>query len=204
MSGRYTARVVREPSFESLEGMTQEAFAEWIERHEPLGVARYELLNGRIVMTPPAGYPHGGLGVRIARAISDHAGDGLVFESSQGYALPSGDTVGPDVTFVSRSRWEAGPKPAVGEFIRIVPDLVVEILSPSTSSRDRGEKKAIYERNGVRELWLVDPRARRIVRFVLADGRFDLGQGFDEDERITSTVLPGLDAPVAGLVTLEP
>ncbi len=204
MSGRYTRRVVREPSFESLEGMTQEAFADWVGQHEPLGVARYELLNGRIVMTPPAGYPHGGLGARIVVLVREHGEDGLVFESSQGYALPSGDTVGPDVSFVSRPRWEAGPKPAVGEFIRIVPELVVEILSPSTSSRDRGEKKAIYERNGVRELWLVDPRARRIVRFVLGDGRYDLGRVFDEDERITSTVLPGLDAPVAGLVTLEP
>jgi Uma2 family endonuclease len=37
------------------------------------------------------------------------------------------------------------------------PDLVVEILSPSTRSRDRGAKRAIYARFGVRELWLVDP-----------------------------------------------
>jgi Uma2 family endonuclease len=45
--------------------------------------------------------------------------------------------------------------------LRIVPDLVVEVLSRKTASQDPGEKKAIYERNGVREYWLVDPRTRR-------------------------------------------
>lgn len=200
---RYTAVVMRDPSFESLEAMSQEAFAEWVERHEPLGVGRYELLNGRVVMTPPARYPHGGIEVRFVRVIGEHAGDGLVFGSSQGFALPSGDTVEPDVALVSRARWEAGPKPAVGEFIRIVPDLVVEVLSPSTASRDRGEKKAIYERNGVGEYWLVDTRGRRVTRFVLGEGRFDLGTVLEDDARLTSTLLPGLDVAVAELVALD-
>lgn len=200
--GDYTGRILREPSFESLESMTQEAFAEWVERRAP-DVGRCELLNGRIVMTPPAAYPHGRLEARIVRALEEVAGRGLVFGSSQGFAFPSGDTVEPDAAFVSRERWDAGPRPASGEFIRIVPDLVVEILSPSTTSRDRGEKKAIYERNGVLELWLVDPRALRVTRFVSTAGRFDAGTLYEDDARAASTVLPGLDLDIATLLRAD-
>jgi Uma2 family endonuclease len=86
--------------------------------------------------------------------------NGKVLDSSQGFELPSGDTVEPDHSFVSNERWDAAPAPKLGEFLKVVPDLVVEVLSQKTASQDRGEKKAIYERNGVREYWLVDPRAR--------------------------------------------
>ena len=59
--------------------------------------------------------------------------------SSAGYDLPSGDTLEPDVSFLSAARLAAGPAPERGRFLRIVPDLVVEILSDSTAKRDRGE-----------------------------------------------------------------
>src|SRR5206468_2365640 len=51
------------------------------------------------------------------------------------------------------------------------PDLVVELLSPSTESRDRREKLAVYARHGVREYWLVDPEKQRIEVFVLESGK---------------------------------
>ena len=199
----YTGGVVRDLVFESVEGVTQPEFAAWLER-APLAPGRYELLNGRVVMTPPAGYPHGSVGAALLVAIDAHVRlreAGRVLDSSQGYELPSGDTVEPDVSFVSHERWSAGPAPEEGKFLRIVPDLVVEVLSPTTASRDRGEKKAIYERAGVRELWLVDVRARRVTRLVLGEGRFDVGTSFEEDETLESTVLPGLAVAVASLMT---
>ena len=54
------------------------------------------------------------------------------------------------------------------------PDLVVEILSPSTARHDRGRKKDAYERNGVREYWIVDPSNRSIEQYILENGRFAL------------------------------
>lgn len=198
----YTGGVVRDLVFESVDGVTQTEFAAWV-GHASLAPGRYELLNGRVVMTPPAGHPHGSVGAALIMAIGAHVhgqGAGRVLDSSQGFELPSGDTVEPDVSFVSQARWAAGPAPEVGKFLRIVPDLVVEILSPTTASRDRGEKKAIYEKAGVGELWLVDVRARRVTRFVLVAGRFDLGTHFEEDETLESAVLPGLAVPVAPLM----
>jgi Uma2 family endonuclease len=188
--------------FESIDSMTPSEFAGWVERAS-LAPGRYELLNGRVVMTPPASYPHGGVGATLVRAIGNHveaSASGRVFDASQGFELPSGDTVEPDVTFISHARWIQGPPPEEGRFLRIVPDLVVEVLSPATASRDRGEKKAIYERNAVGEYWLVDVRARRVIRFVLVDGRFDAGTSFEEDAALESTVLPGFSAAIADLM----
>lgn len=54
------------------------------------------------------------------------------------------------------------------------PDLVVEVLSPSTAKKDRMHKKAVYEACGVREYWLVDPENRTIEQYLPRDGRLEL------------------------------
>jgi len=54
------------------------------------------------------------------------------------------------------------------------PDLAVEILSPSTWKNDRGHKKDMYEKHGVREYWIVDPMSRVIEQYVSENGRFVL------------------------------
>ena len=54
------------------------------------------------------------------------------------------------------------------------PDLVVEVLSPSTARYDRGHKRDVYEAHGVREYWIVDPMSRNVEQYVLEDGKFVL------------------------------
>lgn len=161
-----------EPVFESVAKYGPEEFAAWVRGRESSGDAhRYELLRGRIVMTPPAAYPHGAIETRISAPMSVFvraSGLGEVFGSSQGFRLPTDDIVEPDVAFVARARLEAAA-PVVGEFLRVVPDVVVEILSPSTRDYDVNEKRGIYERAGVREYWLVDPDARRVTILSLDD-----------------------------------
>jgi Uma2 family endonuclease len=185
-------------SFESTRTVAREEFARWLAKRPPDDVYRYELLNGRIIMNPPAGGTHGSVAVRIARLLMNFVEEGRlghVFDSSTGYDLASGDTVSPDASFVAKSRLASPPE----EFLTIAPDLAVEILSPSTASRDRGEKKAIYERNGVPEYWLIDHRAREVTIFLLTDGRYDRGRVFGVGQRFASTVLAGLEVEVAGL-----
>jgi len=55
-----------------------------------------------------------------------------------------------------------------------VPDLVVEVLSPSTAKHDRGYKKDLYEKSGVREYWIVEPNMRSIEAYLLSDGKYEL------------------------------
>jgi Uma2 family endonuclease len=186
--------------FESTRTMAQPDFPAWVDARSRWQPGHYELLNGSVVMTPPAGYPHGEIASRIQGLLGPFVRArklGRVFDSSQGFELPSGDTIEPDASFVSNARWSAGPPPEEGKFLRVVPDLVVEILSATTASRDRGEKRAIYERNGVGEYWLVDWRTREVTVLLLGDGRYGQERVHAFADRIEAEVVPGLVVPVA-------
>jgi Uma2 family endonuclease len=192
-----------EPVFESITSMDQASFAAWIEARPAHDDNHYELLNGRVVMTPPAGWPHGSIGSRIVTRMtlaSDAGRHGRVFDASQGFELPTGDTVEPDACFVSMERWRTAAPPQLGKFLAVVPDLVVETLSKTTATRDRGEKKAIYAAAGVREYVLVDVRARTLTVFLREGARFDGGRILGEDESWQSTALPGLTLCLAELL----
>ena len=54
------------------------------------------------------------------------------------------------------------------------PDLVIEVLSPSTAKHDRGHKKDVYEAHGGREYWIVSPAERSVEQYVLENDRFRL------------------------------
>ena len=123
--------------FRSEERFTQQEFFEWLQRRAC--VRRQSLrAHPRTHRREPAG----GNG-RTARSRSasragcsrswrQHLDLGVVRGSSAGYDLPSGDTLEPDVSFMPKARYAAGPAPVRGRFLGIVPDLAVEILSKST------------------------------------------------------------------------
>src|SRR5262245_58977434 len=97
-----------ETAFRSEELFTQEEFWRWLQKRPSSDINHYELIGGRIVMTPPAGYPHGGVESLLVHRLVDFVEPrqlGKVFGSSTGYDLPSGDTLEPDVSFVSRARF---------------------------------------------------------------------------------------------------
>ena len=174
---------------------TQDEFEVWCANLDGSQIGRFEFLYGCVVAEPPSHWPPGKLDAafvhRLASRVED-PGHGLVFGSSQGFALPSGDTVEPDVAVVLRETWEAAPPPTAGRFLTVVPDLVVEVLSPSTARRDRGPKRDIYERNGVREYWLVDPRRREITILALGvEGRFGPEHTAAGDDPARSKLLAG-------------
>lgn len=73
----------------------------------------------------------------------------------------------PDIIFIDKTN-----TPLIkSEGLHGAPDLVIEILSPESTRFDRGEKKAVYERSGVKEYWLVDPETKNAEGFVLKAGK---------------------------------
>ncbi|MGH7962642.1 MAG: Uma2 family endonuclease [Candidatus Binatia bacterium] len=181
-------------AFVSTETFTQKEFKRWLDALSSSDINHYELLRGRIVMTPPAGWPHAPVEINISTPLATfvHAhGLGMVLGSSAGYDLPSGDTVEPDISFISAARLAAGPAPQRGKFLRIVPNLAIEILSASTAHKDRIEKKAIYEENGVEEYWIVDTKRREISMYVLSGKRFGRARVYTARETLRSRVLAG-------------
>jgi Uma2 family endonuclease len=183
-----------ETAFRSEERFTQPQFLEWLEENEGFLSGHCELIDGAVVLTPPARYPHSDVTTNLVLAIGAHVAKrrlGRVYESSAGYELPSGDTLEPDVSFLSNLRLAMGPVPHPGGLLRIVPDLVVEVLSPSTERRDRTEKRRLYGRNGVEEYWLVDPATRIVTVLRLGLAGYDDVREF-ACGAIRSRVLPNL------------
>lgn len=120
---------------------------------------RYEAIEGDLYMTPAPSTRHqticGHLYRELWRALVD-PGHGQLWFAPLGVEFPStGEGVQPDIVFVSKDRQGI----LAPEGLRGAPDLVVEILSPTTASRDRGIKLRLYERHGVAEYWIVDPEA---------------------------------------------
>jgi Uma2 family endonuclease len=113
--------------------------------------------------------------------------------------LPTGDTVEPDASYVSHERWRKGPRPQREKLLRIVPDLVVEILSPDSRTRDLGRKREIYAAAGVREYWVLDTDRRRLLVFDLASDPDAPARVLTARQRLTTSLLPALRARVGEL-----
>jgi Uma2 family endonuclease len=122
-----------------------------------------ELIAGEAVLVPPLGGPassaQGELYVALHRWQEVTGGEGLLLQDVF-VAFPDGSRPAPDIAW-----WSAEHRPPVvrGAMQRI-PDLVIEVLSPSTRANDLGVKRDLYMHSGVGELWLVDPHARTITR----------------------------------------
>jgi Uma2 family endonuclease len=202
MHPRSPEDIMVDTEFISTQRFTQAEFEEWVmSKSVPSDLYRYELIRGHVVMEPPAGYPHGETEAAIVRLLGNAVAAchlGKVYGSSQGFNLPNGDTLEPDAAFVSHERLLAAPPPEVGKFLRVVPELVVEVLSRSTRSRDQRDKRDIYRSVGVREYWMVDPIARVVLRVTFAqDGDHEVK--LRPGETLQSSVIAALVTPVSDL-----
>ena len=76
--------------------------------------------------------------------------------------------------------------------IKGAPDMIVEIISPSTALKDKREKKALYEKSGVREYLIVYPAEDLVERFIYVDGHYDIGEVFGWEEVLPLALFPEL------------
>jgi len=83
------------------------------------------------------------------------------------------------------------------------PELVVEVLSPATSARDLRQKKALYERSGVKEYLVIDPLEHYAIRFLNGPEGFDKGTVFAADERLVLATLEDFEVPLWEVFELE-
>jgi Uma2 family endonuclease len=158
---------------------------------------RYELIKGELERMAPATLEHAWTEswfVRHLGTIADAQHLGAVFGSSAGYVFGHNpDTVlEPDVSFVRADRLPRGADWRA--FAEVVPDLVVEIVSPSERKAHLDRKIAIYLAAGVRLVWYVDPRRRSIT--VFAPDR-EPAVLHEADELDAGSVVPGFRTRVA-------
>ena len=158
-----------------------------------------ELVRGELRVTPPAGGPHGCVATNIVCRLHpfvEARGLGRVFADGAGYLLLElPRTVrSPDASYVRADRL---PSEGIGPgFLRVAPDLAVEVLSPSETASELEEKLDDYRACGTPLIWVVDP-VRRTVMIVASDAPVRwLREG---DVLDGGTVVPGFSCPVAEL-----
>ena len=162
---------------------------------------RYELLDGDLIMVPAPNLKHQKvqrrLGQRLSQFIEEHD-LGEFFYAPCDVFLSDSNVVQPDLLFVSR---EHEHLLSDGEKVRGAPDLVVEILSPSTADKDRGStadkdrgsKRELYGRHGVAEYWLVDPIAETVSIHRQRGGVLAATDTFSRGQTLRSALLAGLE-----------
>jgi Uma2 family endonuclease len=87
---------------------------------------------------------------------------GIVFDSSSLFTFPNGSKRSPDVSWVTRAKWNNLSEPEKKRFSRLVPDFVIELRSQSDSLKTLKKKMAEYIANGVRLGWLIDPENKTV------------------------------------------
>lgn len=152
---------------------------------------RHEIIDGNLLMAPAPDTWHqiwvGNLYTLLnAHAKRHHLGRVLV--SPVDLVLDQENTVEPDLIFVSAANSGIIQRRAIFG----VPDLLVEIISPSSVRRDRYEKKDLYARFRVKEYWIGDPANKSLEILTLKQTQYSLHCSAEENGQITSPLLAGL------------
>lgn len=128
----------------------------------------YELLNGRLLEMTPTKQTHGEVAGEFLRLIANFVRPkklGAVYAAETGFALPNGNVLAADVSFTVKTRIQPEGK----GFTTVVPDLVVEVVSPGNSDSEVQEKIEAYFSAGVRVVWVAYPRTRTIYAYTAPD-----------------------------------
>ena len=156
---------------------------------------RHELIDGEHFVTPSPAARHQAILQNLLLELGPpirELGLGQLHLAPLDVILSEVDVVQPDLLFVRRER-----EAIVGDWVRGAPDLAAEILSPSTRHQDETEKRDLYERHGVAEYWIVDPKAESIEVRRLAGG------AYGRPELLLASAGDTLTTPLFGDVRLE-
>jgi Uma2 family endonuclease len=154
------------------------------------GEKRYELIDGDLHMVPAPRTFHQLVSVEIMEALNRFVreqGLGRVFSAPCDVYFSRQDVVQPDILFIASNRLGVIKE----NYIQGAPDLVIEILSPSSEEMDRQLKRKLYALHGVREYWIVNPDAKSIEVLTRQEGDLRIVQTFVADEWLTSPLLEG-------------
>ena len=161
---------------------------------------RHELIDGEHFVTPSPDRRHQEISLRLTVAIANCLRDrpaGRLYEAPLDVILSDFDVVEPDILYVSNER-----SGILGKWVHGAPDLVVEILSPSTRKVDEAIKRRLYDRVDVREYWIVDPELEIVKVYRRDEGRrfprvAELAR--ETTDALTTPLLPGFSLSLAEL-----
>jgi Uma2 family endonuclease len=161
----------------------------------PADGRRHEIIDGEHYVTPSPNTKHQATSRNLLVSIAvylqgNHIGE--VFDAPFDVIFSDLDVVEPDLLYITRARLEVLTR----EHVRGAPDLVVEILSPSTRRTDEITKRKLYERFEVQEYWVVDPELDVVKVYRRAEDGFGKAVELtaEQDDVLTTPLLPGWSA----------
>jgi len=176
-------------AFPQLEQETNYTYADYLDWNE----GRWELIDGEVWdMTPAPSRLHQEISINFSSFLHNFFQNKNCFvyaapfdvrlpdsNNAEDYAITT--VVQPDISVIC-DQSKLDDRGCVG-----APDLIIEILSPSTAAKDLKVKRALYEKHGVQEYWLVHPTDRLVFSYQLIDdGQYGKARIFDQDDVLQS------------------
>jgi Uma2 family endonuclease len=156
----------------------------------------FQLVGGELVKTPAPNPRHQIISAKLFKRISnfvDREAIGITLYSPIDVYLDDGNAFQPDIVVILNEN-----KGIIkDDGIYGPPDIVIEILSPSTAYYDLKKKFKVYEKAGVTEYWIVDPEVNTIEIYANEEKRFILKANSEEQGKVESAVLNGFKLTVA-------
>ncbi len=152
--------------------------------------APYQLIEGELIMTPAPNPGHQMISGNLFKKLSSFVDErklGILLYSPIDVYLDDENAFQPDIVFISKKRRETIKK----DGIYGAPDLVVEVLSPSTAHYDLKEKFKVYERSGIREYWIVAPEMNSVEIYSNEKEHFSLIAKAERKGEVESLLLKG-------------
>jgi len=166
----------------------------------PESLTLTELIDGELIMAPAPVPKHQLTSAHLYDTVKAIAPGGTIIFAPIDVYFTETDVVQPDLLWIApEGQCKIGEK-----YLSGAPDLIVEVLSPSTALRDKQGKFRLYEKHGVREYWIIEPTAQYIEVWVRADEKFTLHGVFGAGETFTSIVLGQKTVEVASIFGVQP
>jgi Uma2 family endonuclease len=153
---------------------------------------QYELIGGELILVPAPLTIHQHISRKLIQIIGSFIDDnnlGELYGAPTDVLLTEKDKPQPDIMYISKNRLDI----VTEKNIQGAPDLVIEILSPSTSRFDKVKKSRLYYAHGVKEYWIIDPIDKAVQVFTSGEKNWNLVEAYDEDDILLSSLLPGLE-----------
>lgn len=157
----------------------------------------YEIIGGKLIVVPKPKIYHQKVVSRLNTIINNFLEKNPVGEIYLDVdVFFNKQNVSPDLIFIKKERI---PLIVTELNIQGAPDLVIEVLSPSTQKYDRKEKSRLYYDNGVKEYWIVDPAIQLVEVFMVGEKNWLYAGIYDETDILTSQLIPGLGVPLKNI-----
>lgn len=149
---------------------------------------RYELVDGRLeLMSPGPSVTHQMVSAKLQYLLTESCSDEyFVLNAPIDLILSETEVRQPDLVLIHRSRLDILAKRGIVG----IPDLVVEVLSPSTIKRDKLDKLKVYAQYHIPEYWIIDHDTQVLEQYLLNQSSYELTNIYMDDEQIQSDKLP--------------